>query len=138
MTPDQRLAVVLEARSWLRTPYHHCADLKGVGVDCAMLLVRVYVDCGIIPPMDPRPYSPDWFLHQREEQYLGWVKQYADEVETPRAGDVALFKFGHVIAHGGIICEPGVMIHAYRPTGNVELCDVATMKDRLVGYWSIR
>lgn len=137
MTPEQRLAVVTEARSWLRTPYVNCADVKHAGVDCAMLLVRVYVDCGIIPALDPRPYAPDWFMHRSEEQYLGWVEQYATQVEIPHAGDVALFKFGRVIAHGGIICEPGVMIHASRPSGNVELCDVISMADRLVGYWSL-
>ena len=26
--------------SWIGTPYHNCADIKGVGVDCGMLLVR--------------------------------------------------------------------------------------------------
>ena len=44
----QRAAVVAAARSWIGTPYHHAADVKGVGVDCAMLLVRVYSDLGLI------------------------------------------------------------------------------------------
>lgn len=30
----QRAAVVAEARSWIGTPYHNCADVKGAGVDC--------------------------------------------------------------------------------------------------------
>jgi hypothetical protein len=28
----QRAAVVAEARSWIGTPYHNCADFKGTGV----------------------------------------------------------------------------------------------------------
>ena len=45
MSDAQRAAVVAEARSWIGTPYHHAADVKGHGVDCAMLLIRVYCDC---------------------------------------------------------------------------------------------
>ena len=49
-----REKIVAEARSWIGTPYHNCADIKGVGVDCGMLLVRVYVDTGVVPPFDHR------------------------------------------------------------------------------------
>ena len=54
----QRAAVVAAARAWIGTPYHHMADIKGVGVDCAMLLVRVYCDLGLVEHFDPRPYTP--------------------------------------------------------------------------------
>ena len=40
---DQRAAVVAEARSWIKTPWVHMAAIKGAGVDCAMLLARVYI-----------------------------------------------------------------------------------------------
>jgi hypothetical protein len=33
----------------------NCTDLKGVGVDCGMLIVRVFVDTGLCAPFDPRP-----------------------------------------------------------------------------------
>ncbi len=33
--------VVRTARTWLGTPYHHQGRLKGVGVDCAGLLIGV-------------------------------------------------------------------------------------------------
>jgi len=54
-----REKIVAEARSWIGTPYHNCADIKGVGVDCGMLLVRVFVDLGLVEPFDPRPYTHD-------------------------------------------------------------------------------
>ena len=72
MSAMQRAAVVAEARSWIGTPYHHAADVKGHGVDCALLLVRVYCDLGLVEPFDPRPYTRDWFLHRSEERYLGF------------------------------------------------------------------
>lgn len=138
MTPEQRQAVVDEARSWLRTPYINCGDVKGVGVDCAMLLVRVYCDLGLVPAFDPRPYSPDWFLHRDEEKYLGWIKDYAEPVDDPQPGDVVLFKFGRTVSHGGIVVAPDLMIHAYRSSGNVELCEISSLAERLAGFWRVR
>lgn len=33
--------IVMEARSWIGTPFHHMARMKGVGVDCVGLLIGV-------------------------------------------------------------------------------------------------
>jgi len=76
----QRAAVVAEARRWIGTPYHHQADVLGAGVDCGMLLVRVYVDTGVVPPFDPRPYSVQWHLHREDERYLGFLLERGTEV----------------------------------------------------------
>src|SRR6185437_10583982 len=81
MTPENVARVLDEARTWIGTPYHHMADIKGVGVDCAMLPVRVFCDLGIVPLFDPRPYPHDWMLHRSDERYLGWVKQFAQRVD---------------------------------------------------------
>ncbi len=76
--------VVAAARAWIGTPYHHAADVKGQGgVDCAMLLVRVYCDLGLVEPFDPRPYTRDWMLHRDEERYLGFLLARARMVERP-------------------------------------------------------
>ena len=80
---DQRMAVVAAARAWIGTPYHNCADVRGAGVDCGMLLVRVFVDTGLCEPFDPRPYPPDWHLHRAEEKYLGFIFDRAHEVFLP-------------------------------------------------------
>ncbi len=112
---DQRALVVAEARSWLGTPYHHAADVKGAGVDCAMLLVRVFCDLGLVPPFDPRPYTRDWFLHRSEERYLGALLARAREVRAPGLGDIVLFRMGRCFGHGGIVSrlEPLSLIHAF-------------------------
>lgn len=44
------LDVVAEARAWLDTPYHHQARLRGVGVDCAGLVIGVARALGVVPP----------------------------------------------------------------------------------------
>lgn len=115
-SPD-RAAVVASARSWIGTPYHHMADIKGVGCDCAMLLVRVYCDLGLVEPFDPRPYVRDWHLHCGEERYLGLLLARAREVESPLPGDVILFQYGRCFSHGGIVTRPDPMtiVHAFHP-----------------------
>ena len=113
----QRAAVVAEARSWIGTPYHHAADVKGAGVDCAMLLVRVFSDLGLVEPFDPRPYTRDWMLHRDDERYLGFLLARAREVAEPGPGDVVLFRFGRCYAHGGVVAarEPLTIVHAFAP-----------------------
>lgn len=132
-------AVVEEARTWLGTPYHHQGRIKGVGVDCAMILCDVFHAAGLIPYIDPRPYPPDWHMHRSEERYLSWVEKYADPVETPEPGDVALYRFGRTISHGAIVVAWPTIIHAYRGEG-VVLADgeKGVLEGRLAGFWRIR
>jgi NlpC/P60 family putative phage cell wall peptidase len=119
--PDARARVVEAARQWIGTPYHHMADLHGVGVDCAMLLVRVFCDLGVVPPFDPRPYTRDWMLHRDDERYLGFILASAREVEAPRPGDVIMFRVGRCYAHAGIVtnADPLTILHAFAPAALV-------------------
>lgn len=141
---DSGQTIANEAQRWMGTPYHHCADVLHFGVDCAMLLVRVVVDPGLAEPFDPRPYPPDWYLHRDEERFRAIVEQYADKIpdgESPRIGDIPLFKFGRCLAHGGVVVaiepEP-IMIHADKDAGRVVRCEVRRWEDRLAGYWRLR
>lgn len=120
---QQREAVVAEAHTWLRTPYHHLARIKGAGVDCAWLLIEVYTAAGIVEPFDPGHYPPDWMMHRDEERYLDWVTRYAHEVESPRPGDLAVWRFGRTFSHGAIVVEWPTIIHAYRRERCVTLGD---------------
>ena len=114
-------SAVIQARTWINTPYHTQADIRGAGVDCGMLLVRVFVDTGAIPPFDPRPYPDDWHLHRSEERYLALVLAHCREVDAPQPGDVALFRWGRCHAHGGVVtvADPLTLVHAFSPAGRV-------------------
>jgi NlpC/P60 family putative phage cell wall peptidase len=118
---SRREVVLHETLSWLGTPYHHLACVKGVGVDCAMLLVAVFRDSGLVPQdLDPRPYAPDWHLHRNEEKFLGWLQQYAEQVERPGPGDVVVWRYGRTYSHGAIVVgEAGEIVHAYKNAGCV-------------------
>ena len=123
MTPHhiERARVVAAARAWIGTPYHPCADLLAVGVDCGMLLVRVFVDSGLCQPFDPRPYASDWHLHGGEERYLGFVFDRCHERTAAEAGDVIVFRYGRCYAHGGVVtaAAPLTIVHAFSPAGCV-------------------
>jgi len=111
--------VVAEARGWIGTRYHPGADVKGAGVDCGMLLVRVFVDTGLAQPFDPRPYSQDWHLHRSDEKYLGFVAPIAREVphELVKPGDIIVFRWGRCYSHGGIVTDAAAggltIVHAF-------------------------
>lgn len=123
----QRAAVVVEAHTWVGTPYHNCADIKRVGVDCGMLLVRVFVDSGLCAPFDPRPYPVDWHLHRSEERYLGFIFDRAHEVSRAQPGDVMVLRYGRCYSHGGIVtaARPLTLVHAYYPARRVVEEEVA-------------
>ena len=145
MRGDFRFKVVSAARSWLGTPYHHAADVRGQGVDCAMLLVRVFCDLGLVAPFDPRPYTKDWFLHRDEERYMGHLLARAREVPAPSWGDVMLFRIGRCFAHGGIVtsANPLRIVHAFAPARCVvedELrrnAELMSRPQRFFSYWPI-
>ena len=113
MTNADRAAVVAEARSWLGTPWHHRARIKGAGVDCVQLLAGVFHACGLLPDIDTGDYPPDWMFHRDEERMLNGLRQYAAEIDSPAPGDVVVFRFGRCYSHCGIIVDAPVMIHAY-------------------------
>lgn len=143
-TPRQR--VIQAAHSWLGTPYHHLANVKGVGVDCAMLLVEVYKSAGLISlDLDPRPYSPEWHLHRGEEKFLGWLLQYGQEIATPRSGDVAVWKFGRAFSHGAVVVSDfenndATIVHAYKDARVVTLGNLseALLASRARKFFAIK
>lgn len=135
----KRAEIAAEAMRWLGTAYHHHARIQGVGVDCAQLLCAVYEACGVAPHVEPE-YPHDWHLHRSEELYIAWLERCgAREVQAPaRQGDVALFRFGRTWSHGGIVVEPGMVLHAYLGVG-VMLSRLTEdpLDGRAPRYWSL-
>lgn len=132
MNDEKRTAVIVEARSWLLTPYRHAQALKGAGCDCAGFPRAVYVACGLIPKeYRPTYYPMDWHLHHGhahscvgpeghdllscpEERYIQEVLRFASPVNEPSIGDFVLFQFGRAYAHGAIVIAWPSIIHSSR------------------------
>jgi cell wall-associated NlpC family hydrolase len=135
---QQRLDVVQEAMTWLHTPYHHAARIKGAGVDCGMFLAEVYEQTGVMPHVVPDEYPPDWHMHQDGERYLGLVAAHAHQVEVGLPGDIVLYRFGRCVSHGAIVIVWPQIIHAYIRLGVVldEGERNTVLREAQVGFWS--
>jgi cell wall-associated NlpC family hydrolase len=120
MLPEQRSAALVEARSWIGTPYHHMGRVKGVGADCATFPAEVYAAVGAIPPLAIDYYPPDWHLHRGEEKYLARVLEHAHAVSAPEPGDFALWRVGRAFAHGAIVLAWPRIVHAAAGIGVIE------------------
>ena len=95
--------IVEVARSWIGTPYHHQASLKGTGCDCLGLVRGVWREVTGQDHEKLPPYSPDWGeVNSRETLYEG-AAQYLLEVDLThpvrsqritrtQEGDVVLFR----------------------------------------------
>ncbi|MHB8286175.1 MAG: C40 family peptidase [Caulobacteraceae bacterium] len=116
---DARQAVVAEALTWLRTPYAHRQQVKGVGVDCAQFPLAVYAAVGVIPPTEIGAYCPQWHLHRGEELYLDAVRRLAREIAPDTAGlaDFAVWRYGRTFSHGAILLAGAHVVHALRGVG---------------------
>ena len=116
----EREAIIAAAERWLRTPYHHAARVPGVGVDCVNLLCAVYEEAGVIQHIALPYYPPDWMLHRDEERFMiGIIEARLGQVQRPRAGDIALFRFGRCFSHGAIVTRWPELIHAFASLGCV-------------------
>ena len=130
-----RIAVVEEAKTWLGTPWIHRARIKGVGVDCAQLLIGTYSGAGLVEPFDTGDYPMDWMLHKEEERMLAWVDKYLEPVTATQPGDAVILKFGRAFSHAAIVTDWPVVIHAFRKErgvvwGNMTLGDLSRHEAR--------
>ncbi|MEO6710026.1 MAG: hypothetical protein ABIP42_10650 [Planctomycetota bacterium] len=87
-----RADVVRIARSWLDTPYQHQQRMKGVGVDCAGLVIGVARELGIVAAdfdVTGYPQTPDGkSLLLLCDRFMRRV--YPSEVQP---GDVLVYQF---------------------------------------------
>jgi cell wall-associated NlpC family hydrolase len=137
---EPRQIVASEARTWLGTTWHHEARVKGAGVDCAQFLIAVYVATGLIADFAPEHYPIDWHLHRDEPRFIAYLLEHADPVDVPLPGDIAMFQFGRQSAHGAIVLDWPLIIHAYRDEGAVVMTDCATspLLARLSGFYRLK
>ena len=112
----QRQAVVAEAITWINTPFHHEAAVKGAGVDCAKLLYASYTATNMIPTFEIEHYPQDWHLHNNDERYLSYILNFAVEMPpeyVPQPGDVVIWKFARSYSHAAIVIDWPNIIHSY-------------------------
>lgn len=124
MTPADPKRVIAAARSWLGTPYHDQASLKGVGCDCLGLARGVWREVAGDEPFSIPPYSRDWGETGPREVLAEGARAMMIEVAPAGAGPAALVLFrmrpSAIAKHVGILTAPDTFIHAYERLGVVE------------------
>lgn len=97
-----RAQVIAEARSWVGTPFHHQGRLKGVGVDCAGLLICVGKALGL-SDFDVTGYArvPDGRTLLRHcDEHMTRIPR--DEAQP---GDVLLMRWRRYPQHVAIVAD---------------------------------
>jgi cell wall-associated NlpC family hydrolase len=138
MSPEEKTArqrVIAEAETWLGTPFHFGARVKGAGVDCAQFIAAVFEACGIFRAEEWGFFGKDWHLNTDEDHYRYRLVRHASELpvsDAVRPGDVALVKVGRAFSHGGIVIAWPNLICA-GPIGGVKLAS-AELDPMWVGW----
>lgn len=130
---SMRMRVVQEARTWLGTPYHAHARVRGAGVDCVHLLCAVYEAVGLVSPIDPGAYPISWAVHRNVELYMAALDAHANRIEQPHAGDIALYRWGRTFSHAGIVTERGTLVHAFNRIGKPSVIETPLSERPLEG-----
>ena len=106
--------IIAEAASWLGTPYHHRASLKGVGCDCLGLVRGIYR--ALYGP-EPRevPAYPQYNDGSESERLIAGLEEHLLLTLPPgKPGDVLVFRLraGFPARHCAVLVEPKCFIHA--------------------------
>jgi NlpC/P60 family putative phage cell wall peptidase len=116
--------VIAVARSWLGTPYHDQASLRGVGCDCLGLARGVWRDVVGDEPFPIPPYSRDWGETGPNEVLAEGARRMMPEVAVSDTGPGALVLFRMapraIAKHVGILTASDRFIHSYEYLGVVE------------------
>jgi len=116
--------VIAIARSWLGTPYHDQASLRGVGCDCLGLARGVWREVVGPEPFPIPPYSRDWGETGPREVLADGARRMMTEVEPAAAGPGALVLFRMkpraIAKHVGILTSADTFLHAYERLGVIE------------------
>lgn len=131
---NYRNDIINEANTWMGTPYKHFSSVKGAGADCALFIMRVYSNCGLIEYKQPEFYANDWSLHNpTKEIFRDIVLESCHQIEKKdlKKGDIILYKFGKMLSHGALLMDGNMIIHSESGVG-------VTVSNRNYSVWTNR
>src|SRR5262245_27456712 len=108
--------IVLLARAWLGTPYHHQASCRGAGTDCIGLIRGIYRELYGREAQALPAYARDWAEAAGQETLLDAARRHLVEIASGAAepGAVLVFRWrgASIAKHAAILATPTTMIHA--------------------------
>jgi NlpC/P60 family putative phage cell wall peptidase len=106
-----RATIVTLARTWLGTPYHHQASMKGVGADCIGLVRGIWRDLYGAEPQALPAYTRDWAEGSGRETLLEAARRHLVEIAPAETqpGDILIFRWrrGALAKHCAILSTLG-------------------------------
>lgn len=111
-----RQQIVDETLTWLNTPYHHHQCVKGVGVDCAQLLIGVGKAVGFLG----QDFRIDNYANLARGSYLiRHIEHHLISTDKALHGDIVLIRFSSLDTHVGIVVSNSMFVHASATMGKV-------------------
>ncbi len=137
---NHREAIIAEARSWIGTPYHHQASLKGIGADCLGLVRGVWRSVHGYDAETPPAYSRDWAEAAGEETLLAAAGRHMRPIEIAdmKFGDVLIFRFRASVPakHVGILMSATAFVHAMEGGAACEVTLSPWWRRRIAGVFA--
>jgi cell wall-associated NlpC family hydrolase len=120
------------ARTWIGTPYHDQARLKGVGADCIGYIVGLVSEATgrhITAPINYGRYpSPAIALQGIRDSGECEPIEFAQALP----GDIVYMRIAREPQHFGIVSEAGQIIHCTETTGVVEVNFAHWMREKVM------
>jgi cell wall-associated NlpC family hydrolase len=128
---DTRLAQIFAvSRTWLGTPFHAHAGIRGAGVDCVHLCAAIYIECGALEVFNPPKYALDGGQHASRSLVTDWVEKcdrfapvtpYQSALRDQlQVGDLLCFQVGRQAWHVGLLVKKTFFVHAFAGVGVVD------------------
>ena len=140
-TPCYRQQVLKEAREWIGTPYQHQCRAKGVGCDCAGLIIGVGKVIGLFDVPDYEIKAFTNYSRLPNPKRMGYLlNKYLVRIDTPKHGDIVWMQWREDLPmHLGILSDTGTLIHAENEVGKVaEHRITPAWKKRFHSYWAYK
>lgn len=132
-----RRQIVMTARRWIGTPFHHQGSLFQIGSDCLGLVRGVWRELIGPEPEATPPYGVDWAATERADHLREALARHFSPIDMQfyRAGDVLMFCFRpHGPAtHLGVATSSTHMVHAQSGACVAETAIGDSWRKRLVG-----
>lgn len=136
-----RFAVVLEARTWIGTPWKHQGRLKGVAVDCIGLVGGVAIALGLSGAAEWAA-NPNFHNYGRQpdpELLCKGCELLLDPIDVAEPGDVLVMRFVREPQHFALMSGYAHVIHAYAQARKVvENRLDEKWQSRIVSAWRFR
>lgn len=135
-----REQIVASARSWLGTPYHHQASVKGVGCDCLGLIRGLWRELLGDEPAAMPAYTRDWGDVTGSEPLLAAARRNLTPIPPGLAlrGDILVFRMQAGVAkHAGVLTDSEHFIHAVEELGVTEVALTRWWRRRVVAAFSL-